>query len=174
MNKCIFLDRDGVLNRDRVDYAYDLSHFKMLPGVSEALALLKKAGYLLVVVTNQSGIAKGIYTRENMATCHRYMHEHTAYMIDAVYYAPHHPVKTASLTRKPDSLMFEKAIARFNIDPAQSWMVGDKERDITPAYQLGIPAMLISPQHVETKARFIVEDLAAATDRILGLSEESF
>ena len=173
MNKCIFLDRDGVLNRDRVDYAYDLSHFEMLPGVSEALALLKKARYLLVVVTNQSGIAKGIYTREDMAACHRYMHEHTAHMIDAVYYAPHHPVKTESLTRKPDSLMFEKAIARFNIDPAQSWMIGDKERDITPAYQLGIPGVLISPQRVETTARFIVGDLAAATDRILELSEES-
>jgi len=173
MNKCIFLDRDGVLNRDRVDYAYDLSHFEMLPGVSEALALLKKARYLLVVVTNQSGIAKGIYTREDMAACHHYMHGHTAHMIDAVYYAPHHPVKTESLTRKPDSLMFEKAIARFNIDPAQSWMVGDKERDITPAYRLGIPGVLISPKRVETKARFIVEDLAAATDRILELSGES-
>lgn len=172
MNKCIFLDRDGVINRDRVDYAYDLSHFEMLPGVSKALARLKKVGYLLVVVTNQSGIAKGIYARADMEACHRYMHEHTDHVIDAVYYAPYHPVRTASLTRKPDSLMFEKAIARFDIDPAQSWMVGDKERDIIPAHKFGIPGILISPERPETKARFIVQDLPEATDRILELSGE--
>jgi len=172
MNKCIFLDRDGVINRDRVDYAYDLSHFDMLPGVAEALSRLKKAGYLLVVVTNQSGIAKGIYTREDMGTCHRYMHEHSGHVIDAVYYAPHHPVSTESLTRKPGSLMFEKAIARFDIDPARSWMIGDKERDITPAHKLGIPSILISPERPKTKAQFIVENLSEATDRILELSAE--
>jgi len=172
MHKCIFLDRDGVINRDRVDYAYDLSHFEMLPGVAEALARLKKAGYLLVVVTNQSGIAKGIYSREDMEACHRYMHEHTGHAIDAVYYAPYHPMKTESLTRKPDSLMFEKAIARFDIDPAQSWMIGDKERDIVPAHQLGIPGILISLERPETKARFIVQDLSEATDRILEANGE--
>jgi D-glycero-D-manno-heptose 1,7-bisphosphate phosphatase len=172
MNKCIFLDRDGVINRDRVDYAYDLSHFEMLPGVADALARFKKAGYLLIIVTNQSGIAKGIYTREDMEACHRHMHEHTNHVIDAVYYAPYHPVATESLTRKPDSLMFEKAIARFEIDPGQSWMVGDKERDITPAYKLGVPAVLISPEQPSTKARFIVQDLPEAADRILESSGE--
>lgn len=167
MKKCVFLDRDGVINRDRVDYAYDLSHFEMLPRVSEALARLKQAGYLLVIVTNQSGIAKGIYTRQDMQACHQYMHEQTQHVIDAVYYAPHHPTVTESLTRKPDSLMFEKAIARFDIDPKQSWMIGDKERDILPAYSLKIPSILISSEKKDTKALHIVKDLSEAADRIL-------
>lgn len=167
MTKCIFLDRDGVINRDRVDYAYDLSHFEILPGVPEALARLKKAGFLLVVVTNQSGIAKGIYTREDMRACHQYMHEQTGDVIDAVYYAPHHPSVTESLTRKPDTLMFEKAIARFDIDPTQSWMIGDKERDIIPARQFDIPSILISPTEAKTQAQHIVKDLAEATEIIL-------
>ena len=173
MNKCIFLDRDGVINRDYVDYAYDLSRFEILPGVPEAIRRLKQAGYLLVVVTNQSGIAKGIYTRQQMNTCHQYMHEQTGHMIDAVYYAPHHPLKTESLTRKPDSLMFEKAIARFSIDTASSWMVGDKERDVEPAYKLGIPSLLIHSQQRVTKARYVVENLSEATDKILKFSEVS-
>jgi len=171
MNKCVFLDRDGVINRDRVDYAYDLSHFEMLPGVPQALAQLKKAGYLLVVVTNQSGIAKGIYTREDMETCHRFMHEQTGHVIDAVYYAPYHPVKSESLTRKPDSLMFEKAIARFGIDQANSWMVGDKERDIVPAHKLAIPSILISPEKSDSKAEYIVKDLTEAARKILKTNE---
>ncbi|MDF9800386.1 D-glycero-D-manno-heptose 1,7-bisphosphate phosphatase [Catalinimonas alkaloidigena] len=168
MTKCIFLDRDGVINRDRVDYAYDLSHFEILAGVPQALVKLKKAGYLLVVVTNQSGIAKDIYTREDMRACHQYMHEQTDHVIDAVYYAPHHPSVTESLTRKPDTLMFEKAIARFGIDPGKSWMIGDKERDIIPARQFDIPSILIGPSKEETLAQYIVEDLAEATEIILG------
>lgn len=167
MTKCVFLDRDGVINRDRVDYAYDLQHFEMLPGVTEALLKLKQAGFLLVIVTNQSGIAKGIYKRHDMETCHQYMHVQTHHVIDKVYYAPHHPSVSESLTRKPDSLMFEKAIARFDIDPHQSWMIGDKERDIIPAYNLGIPSILISPDPKDTKALFVVKDLAEAADRIL-------
>lgn len=167
MTKCVFLDRDGVINRDRVDYAYDLTHFEMLPNVAEALARLKQAGFLLVIVTNQSGIAKGIYKRQDMEACHQYMHEQTYHIIDKVYYAPHHPSVTESLTRKPDSLMFEKAIARFDIDPHQSWMIGDKERDITPAYNLEIPSILISPEHKSTKALYVAKDLAEAADRIL-------
>lgn len=167
MTKCIFLDRDGVINRDRVDYAYDLAHFEILPGVAEALARLKQAGFLLIIVTNQSGIAKGIYNIEDMEACHQYMHEQTSHVIDAVYYAPHHPSVTESLTRKPDSLMFEKAIARFYINPTQSWMIGDKERDIVPAHKLGIPSILISPEPKETKAKYIVKDLAEAAERVL-------
>jgi D-glycero-D-manno-heptose 1,7-bisphosphate phosphatase len=66
MNKCIFLDRDGVINVDHVDYTYRLDHFVIIDGVIEALKKFKKAGYLLVVITNQSGIAKGIYKYEDM------------------------------------------------------------------------------------------------------------
>ncbi|MGB3850581.1 MAG: HAD-IIIA family hydrolase, partial [Tunicatimonas sp.] len=86
---CIFLDRDGVINRDRVNYAYRLENFEILPRVPAALRRLKAAGYLLVVVTNQSGIAKGIYTRAQMQTCHDFMNMVTGHLVDEIYSAPH-------------------------------------------------------------------------------------
>ena len=164
---CIFLDRDGVINRDRVNYAYRLPDFKILPRVPEALRRLKAAGYRLVIVTNQSGIAKGIYTREQMQTCHNFMNMVTGHLIDAIYYAPYHPSVSESLTRKPDSLMFERAIARFGIDPARSWMIGDKERDLAPAQKLGIPGILIDETHPKTMARTTVNSLWDAVEWIL-------
>ena len=166
----IFLDRDGVINRDRVNYAYRLEDFVILPQVPEALYRLKQAGYLLVIITNQSGIAKGIYSREQMQTCHDYMNEITGHVIDRIYYAPYHPSVSESLTRKPGSLMFEKAIAKFNVDLARSWMIGDKERDLIPAQKLGIPGILIDAQQPKTIAETAVSSLWEAADWILGKS----
>ncbi len=161
---CIFLDRDGVINRDRVNYAYRLPDFLILPRVPEALRRLKAAGYRLVIVTNQSGIAKGIYTREQMQTCHDFMNMVTGHLVDEIYYAPYHPSVSESLTRKPDSLMFERAMAKFNVDPARSWMVGDKERDLLPAQKLGIPGILIDESHPETTAQTTVSSLWEAAE----------
>lgn len=143
MTKCIFLDRDGVINIDKVDYTYKLEDFKIIVGVLEALKKMKDKGFLLVVVTNQSGIAKGIYQHEDVHLCHEYLQQQCNGAIDAFYYSPYHPVDSESLTRKPDSLMFEKAIARFNIDISKSWMVGDKARDLIPAKKLGIRTVLV-------------------------------
>ncbi len=172
-NPCIFLDRDGVINRDRVNYAYRLPNFAILPRVPEALRRIKAAGYRLVIVTNQSGIAKGIYTREQMQICHDYMNMVTGHMVDDIYYAPYHPSVSESLTRKPDSLMLERAMAKFNIDPARSWMIGDKERDLVPAQQLGIPGILIDGTHPETAAQTTVSSLWDAAEWILKMSDGS-
>lgn len=167
LSTCIFLDRDGVINRDRMNYAYRLEDFVLLPRVPEALQRLKEAGYLLVVVTNQSGIAKGIYTRAQMHTCHQYMNEATGHIIDMIYYAPYHPSVSESLTRKPDSLMLEKAIARFAIDTAHSWMIGDKERDLVPAQKLGIKGILVDETRPKTIAEATVSSLWEAAEWIL-------
>lgn len=113
MHKCVFLDRDGVLNKDFVDYAYTPDRFIILPGVPEAITRLKEAGYLIVVITNQSGIARGIYTRKQMHECHDYLQQAVDHQIDRIYYAPGHPSVSESLSRKPNTLLFEKAIARF-------------------------------------------------------------
>ena len=137
-NKAIFLDRDGVLNVDFVNYAYNVSNFFVIESVPEAVRKLKNAGYLLIIVTNQSGIAKGLYTEEDVWWCHRTLEKACNLSFDGFYYAVYHPITSASLTRKPDSLMFEKAIARFNIDLENSWMIGDKERDMEPAHKVGI------------------------------------
>ena len=143
MNKCIFLDRDGVINVDCVDYTYKVEEFIIMPKVIEGLKKMKEDGYLLVVITNQSGIAKGVYGHEDVHLCHDYFQKECGNLIDHFYYSPYHPVQSESLTRKPGSLMFERAIARFNIDIAKSWMIGDKERDLAPARKLGIKTMQI-------------------------------
>ncbi len=167
-NPAIFLDRDGVLNEDRVNYAYDIEHFKVLPGVTETLVKLNNAGFILIVVTNQSGIAQNIYTVEQMKVCHQYLQKLCSHSIDHFYYSPLHPSVSASLMRKPNSLMFEKAIAKFNIDISSSWMIGDKERDIIPAQRMGIKTIRIGETlENEVKADYMAPNLPDASVIIL-------
>ncbi len=163
-NKAVFLDRDGVLNKDNPNYTYRVADFQILPGVIEALQALHRAGYKLIVVTNQSGIAQGIYSHADVAACHAYMQDQCGGIIDHFYYSPYHPSATHSLTRKPGTLMFEKARAKFGIDFAQSWMVGDRGRDIIPARQLGIHTIQIGDEiEPENKADFTCESLKEAS-----------
>jgi D-glycero-D-manno-heptose 1,7-bisphosphate phosphatase len=143
-NKAVFLDRDGVLNEDSVDYVWRTADFKLLPQVPEALKLLKEDGFLLIVVTNQSGIAKGIYTPEDVLNCYDYLQSQCGNLLDGHYFAPYHPkFDSESLTRKPDSLMIEKAIAKYDIDITQSWLIGDSERDIMAANRVGIQSIKV-------------------------------
>lgn len=168
MNRCVFLDRDGVINKDNPKYTYRLSEFEILPGVLEAIDKLKEVGYLLVVVTNQSGIAQGIYTEQEMKACHDYLQRECGNKIDYFYFCPHHPTVTASLARKPGTLMFEKAIARFDIDVKTSWMVGDRGRDIIPARDLKIKTIQVGHEiEHENRADYIVENLLEAAQLIL-------
>lgn len=147
MNKCIFLDRDGVLNEDRTDYVYRVEDFIIPDGVPEALRLLKDAGYLLIVITNQAGIAKGLYTRDDVMACYHYLQEQCGQLIDDIYYSPHHPkYDTESLTRKPGSLLLEKAIAKYNIEPDESWMIGDALRDMQAGRRVGVRTVRIADE----------------------------
>lgn len=164
--KCVFLDRDGVINED-TGYIFETDKFHLIAGVPEAIGRLKAAGYLLVLVTNQSGIARNYYTREQMHACHAYMQQRLNHQIDHIYYSPWHEQQSASLSRKPGSLMFEKAIARFGIDPAQSWMVGDKARDIQPAQKLGLRTIQVGGG-TDSPADHFLPDLAAAAALIIG------
>lgn len=141
--KAVFLDRDGVINRERGTYTYLPGEFELIEGVVESIARLKAIGYLVIVITNQAGIAKGIYTTEDMKACHRKMQQACGHAIDGIYYAPLHPSVSASLARKPERLMFERAIAKFSIDATASWMVGDKMRDLIPAKALGLHTVLV-------------------------------
>lgn len=151
MNKCIFLDRDGVLNEDRADYVYKVEDFIIPDGVVEGLSLLKQAGYLLIVITNQAGIAKGIYKRQDVLLCHAYLQEQCGNLLDDIYYCPHHPdYDTRSLTRKPESLLLEKAIAKYNINVQQSWMVGDALRDMYAGKRVGVRTVHITHHELPT------------------------
>ena len=166
MKKCVFLDRDGVINEDRGDYTYRVADFKIQPGVIEAIRKLKEAGFLIVVVTNQAGISKGLYTIEQMDECHRYFQQAAGNKIDKIYYCPYHPTITESLARKPDTLMLEKGIAKFSIDPQQSWMVGDAERDIESGLKMGLKTIRISRDHQEdTKAHYTEQSLLQAVNK---------
>ncbi|MCC9167146.1 D-glycero-alpha-D-manno-heptose-1,7-bisphosphate 7-phosphatase [Pontibacter harenae] len=164
--KCVFLDRDGVLNRERGDYTYIIEDFEVIPGVPEALRLLKQHGFLLIVVTNQAGIAKGRYTKEDVLACHQKLQNSCDSLIDAIYMAPSHPSFSESLSRKPDSLMLERAIAKYNIDADASWLVGDSIRDLLAAAKVGVKAILVGPHEMGTYQNQ-VQDLFEATKLIL-------
>lgn len=167
MNKCIFLDRDGVLNVERGDYTFLPKDFKIIDGVSEAIEKIKSCGYLVIVVTNQAGISKGRYTRYQMHDCHAILMEKTRFMIDKIYYSPYHPSFSASLSRKPDTLMIEKAIAKFDIDPDASWLIGDRDSDIECGQKMGLQTILITKEKNYTcTPTFISKNLLEAIDNI--------
>ncbi|ALI97916.1 D-glycero-alpha-D-manno-heptose-1,7-bisphosphate 7-phosphatase [Rufibacter tibetensis] len=152
LKKAVFLDRDGVLNVERGDYTWRLQDFEVCQGVPEALALLKQQGFFLIVVTNQAGITKGLYSKEDVLACHEKLQASCGNSIDAIYMAPGHPSYSESLSRKPDSLMLERAIARFNLDPAKCWLVGDQPRDLQAAQKCGISGILVGPHASGTHA----------------------
>lgn len=160
LNKAVFLDRDGVLNIDRPDYVYHPGHLTIIEGVAEGLSKLKSIGFKLIVITNQSGIAKSIYGHEDVKVIHELMQKGCNNLIDAFYYAPGHPNISESLSRKPGSLMFERAMAKYRIDPHVSWMIGDRERDLTPAKKLGMKTILLGEELTDSadyKALSLIE-----------------
>jgi D-glycero-D-manno-heptose 1,7-bisphosphate phosphatase len=146
MNKAIFLDRDGVINADMHDYTWRIGEFKILDGVFEACREFVNRGYMLIVITNQGGIAKNLYTHLEVAILHEHMLEkfrEEGIQITEVYYCPHHDDFGKCLCRKPGSLLVEKALARFEIDPAASWFIGDRDRDMEAAKGAGVKGILV-------------------------------
>ena len=149
MKKAIFLDRDGTINNN-CDHYYIWHKEELLlnPGVSEALTQLKSRGYMLIVITNQGGISKGEFGTGDVDALHDHLHkmlEKEGVSLDAIYYCPHHSMVESCLCRKPQPLMIEKALARFNIDPSSSWMIGDAERDVEAGKAAGLRCILIEP-----------------------------
>lgn len=137
MNKAVFLDRDGTLNID-YGYVHEIDHFKFIDGAIDTLRELKAMGYLLVLVTNQSGIARGYFSEDQFLQLTEWMDwslaEHGV-DFDGIYYCPHHPegkgeYKEECDCRKPKSGMLLQAIKELKIDPRKSVMVGDKVDDL--------------------------------------------
>lgn len=141
MNKALFLDRDGVINHDPGDYTFSVEEFIILQTVIDALKLAQDKGYKIIIITNQGGIAKGLYTHDTVHEIHEKLYracEEKDVHITAIYYSPDHPEYSNSLTRKPESLMMERAIARYAIDTTKSVMIGDRDRDIECAAKVGV------------------------------------
>jgi D-glycero-D-manno-heptose 1,7-bisphosphate phosphatase len=149
MNKAIFLDRDGVLNHEIYDYITKVEDFEILEYQIPVLKRLFDEGYLLIVITNQGGIALKRYTEAELATMHEMLKDafkQKGAEIAAVYYCPHHPtVGGECKCRKPASGMILDAIELYNIDPEQSIMIGDKPRDVEAANGAGVRGILIEP-----------------------------
>lgn len=144
--KAVLLDRDGVINHEIGDYIKHISHFKLLPHALRQIALLHQQGIKVFVVTNQGGIAKGLYTVDDLNEMHQFMNqevEANGGLITEVFYCPHHPDFGNCLCRKPGSLLAQKILAKYNIQPQNAIFIGDKVRDVECAEGAGIKGFLI-------------------------------
>ena len=142
----IFFDRDGTLNVD-TGYLYKIEAFRWIEDSPDSLRWANDHGYLAVVVTNQSGVARGLYTEADVKKLHRWMNEKLAPLgahIDAFYYCPHHPEGTVAKyrktcdCRKPGTALVEEACRALHIDKRASFLIGDADRDMECAARAGI------------------------------------
>ena len=147
MRKAVFLDRDGVVNDNSVSYyVFRDSDFVFNQDIISVLRMLKEWGYMIFIISNQGGISKGLYSIEETDRLHKSMREkleNEGVKIDEIYYCPHHDQVENCLCRKPESLMIEKLIARFNISKRDSFMIGDSERDVLAGNKAGVRSFLV-------------------------------
>ena len=144
--KTVFVDRDGVINQERSDYVKSISELEIYPNVAKNIKLLKDAGFLVVVITNQSAVNRGIITHEMINQIHNSIQDHLkkhGTFLDGFYYCPHTPDENCNC-RKPKSGLLEKAILELNVDLNSSWMIGDSDSDIEAADSVGCKAIKIS------------------------------
>lgn len=172
MKRAIFLDRDGTLNPDP-GYISNPDDFELFPGVVEALKKLYSAGFLLVIVTNQSGLSRGLIKEEQLQSIHQKLKKIlkiSGIELAGIYYCPHHPDFTYidgladCECRKPKPGLIYKAIEELEIDPVDSFMIGDKLSDIEAAINAGVSPVFIGnnlPQKYRTVPNFLCLNDAA-------------
>lgn len=186
MNKAVFLDRDGTVTEE-VGYLTDLGRLKLISGAGAAIKRLNEAGFKVVLVTNQSGVARGYFSESLVQEAHHLLEkmlaEHGA-ALDGIYYCPHHPTAGNSRytmvcnCRKPGTGLIETAAKDMNIDLKRSYMVGDKWSDVEMGQRAGMKSLLVKtgfapndpgnlrPAHVNAPD-FVAHDLAEAVEWIL-------
>jgi len=139
MNKAIFLDRDGVINKHNKNYVKSIDEFVILPNVEKYIKNLIQHGFKIIIITNQSMIGRGLCSIQTLEQIHKKMLDHfQSYdiIIDAVYFCPHTPDDKCSC-RKPEISLFEDAIKKFQLDPKKSWVIGDNDSDISAGKKIG-------------------------------------
>ena len=177
MNRAVFLDRDGTIIAD-AGYLRDPEQVRLLPGAAPAIRRLNENGWLAVVVTNQSGIARGLLTEEDYRRTERRLDELLAEggaHVEGHYWCPHLPdVSGHCECRKPGTLLYRQAADRFDIDLGKSWWVGDRARDVVPAAAFGGHGVVLldepgaaEPPDGATHRVLQAPDLARAVDLIL-------
>lgn len=189
-NKFILLDRDGVINVEK-SYLYEIKDFEYEKEVINSLKRLSKLGYKFVIITNQAGIAKGYYTKEDYFKLEKYIEKdlyEKGIKIERTYFCPHHPDVTGNYgieckCRKPAMGNFLKAIEEFNIDTKKSYMIGDRISDLIPAENLGINTVLVRTGYGKENEKklknlkqkpIIVNNISEFADYIENYIEKSF
>lgn len=186
MNRAVFLDRDGVITQDPPHYVHRLDQLKLIPMSAEAIRLLNENGFKVIVVSNQSGVAKGYYQEKDVEIFNRAMEEELekrgAY-IDAIYYCPHHPKAEIEVyridcdCRKPKPGMFRKGAKDLKIDLQKSYTIGDKLSDIEAGRNAGCKTILVKTGHgrdelknnrnIKNKPDYVVSDIFEGAKIIL-------
>jgi len=190
MKKAVFLDRDGTVNEE-VGYMRDLSLLAVIPGVGKAIKKLNDSGFLVVLVTNQSGVARGYFPESLVNEAHVRLNEmlgKDGARLDAVYYCPHHPTAGSTVLtracecRKPGTGLIDQAVRDLDIDVHRSYMVGDKWSDVELGHRAGTASILVRsgfaaddpgnarPGHV-VDPDFTAHDLVEAADWIIAHSK---
>lgn len=185
MRRAVFLDRDGTINEER-DYLWRIEDLSYIEGTAEAISLLKGAGFLVVVVTNQSGIGRGYYSEADLGRLHRQIEDDLRRMgaeVDAWYFCPHHPLHgmgsygIACDCRKPLPGMLQRASSDLGIDLAASWMIGDKVADVEAGLSAGCRSILVRTGYGAAEAADVpagvpvVDDLLSAARYLLTRNE---
>jgi histidinol-phosphate phosphatase family protein len=176
-NRAAFLDRDGTIAKD-VYYCRRPEDFVLLPTVSEAIRLLNENGFKVVVITNQSGIARGYFTDETLAQIHQKMAEElgkNGARVDAIYYCPHHPDDGCEC-RKPGTALFYRAAHELDIDLKQSFVIGDTNMDINAGKAIGATTLLVTTgpngsADVASRPDFIAPNLLEGANWIVSISK---
>lgn len=170
--KAVFIDRDGTLIEE-VNFLSRVEDLRFFPFTSESVRLLKENGFLVIVVTNQSGIARKIYNEAAMHAIHERIQDDLAERLDAFYFCPHLP-DDGCPCRKPNLGMIEAACADFEIDLENSWMVGDKEIDVQTGINAGIRTAIVLTGYgggdvnkLKEKPDVVAENLLAAVASII-------
>lgn len=175
MNRAIFLDRDGTINKD-VGFCCRPEDFELIPGAAVAIKMLNSMRFKVIVLTNQSGIARGYFSVETLNVIHEKMKGELAKegaYIDAIYYCPHHP-QDGCCCHKPRPGLAIRAIKEHDIDPRTCYVIGDTGSDVAIARFLGCPAINVGGERVfkgpEQRADVSVPDLQSAL-KIVGKTD---
>jgi len=171
--RAVFFDRDGTLMQE-VEHCDHPSRVRAIPGAAEALAELRRQGWLNVIISNQSGIGRGYFTTADYESVNAELFRQLEDGIDAAYHCPDHP-DTPTPQRKPGTGMIEEAVRDHGINPQKSWFIGDKDIDIASGRAAGCHTILVltgyGEKYRDSGADFIARDVAAAVQTLL--AEES-
>ena len=158
-NKAVFLDRDGVLNKKRNDHVKSINELEIFPNISQEILKLKKKGFLIIVITNQSVINRQIITIKRLEEIHLTIQKFlmkSSTSIDKFYFCPHRPDENC-ICRKPNPGLIEQAISEYSIDVSKSWMVGDSITDIQAGEKAGCKTIFLKESDSFTKILEIIE-----------------